>query len=209
LNNDEIYLLDSGGQYLDGTTDITRTAHFGGKEPTAFQKEAYTRVLLGNLELERIVWPKGAKFAGKDFDILARKYLFEVGLDYKHGTGHGVGSLLCVHEGPIGISRRSEVELIEGMCVSDEPGFYQDGEFGIRIENVIMVKQHEKYPDRLFFENLTMGPYCRELIDKSIMQQDMIDYINKFHEKCLEKLTPLLQNDARALEYVKRQCAPL
>jgi len=100
LNNDEIYLLDSGGQYLDGTTDITRTTHFGGKAPTAFQKEAYTRVLLGTLDVERVVWPKNSRFAGKDFDILARKHLFEAGLDYCHGTGHGVGSMLCVHEGP-------------------------------------------------------------------------------------------------------------
>jgi len=88
------------------------------------------------------------------------------------------------------------------MCVSDEPGYYQDGEFGIRIENVIMVQQHEKYADRLIFENLTTGPYCRELIDTSIMQKDMIDYVDKHHEKCLEKLTPLLKDDARALAYV-------
>ena len=145
MNADEIYLLDSGGQYLDGTTDITRCGHFGGKAPTAFQKECYTRVLMGTLDLERVVWPNDSDFAGKDFDILARKALFEAGLDYKHGTGHGVGSLLCVHEGPIGISRRSNTKLEEGMCVSDEPGYYQDGEFGIRIENVIMVQQHKKH----------------------------------------------------------------
>lgn len=140
LNNNEIYLLDSGGQYLDGTTDITRCGHFGGQAPTEFQKEAYTRVLLGNLELERVVWPNNSTFGGADFDVLARKHLFAVGLDYKHGTGHGVGSLLCVHEGPIGISRRVTPKLREGMCVSNEPGFYKDGEFGIRIENVIMVQ---------------------------------------------------------------------
>ena len=127
LNNDEIYLLDSGGQYLDGTTDITRTAHFGGKAPTAFQKEAYTRVLMGNLDLERVVWPSDSNYAGKDFDILARKHLFAAGLDFKHGTGHGVGSTLCVHEGPIGISRGYSTKLEEGMCVSDEPGYYEDG----------------------------------------------------------------------------------
>jgi Xaa-Pro aminopeptidase len=90
------------------------------------------------------------------------------------------------------------------MCVSDEPGYYQDGEFGIRIENVIMVQQHPKYNNRFFFENLTVAPYCRELIDTSILQPDVINYINKFHEKCLEKLTPLLQDDERALNYVKR-----
>ena len=105
LNNDEIYLLDSGGQYLDGTTDITRTAHFGGNEPTAFQKKAYTLVLKGNLELEKVVWPANSTYAGKDFDILARMHLFSHGLNFAHGTGHGVGSLLCVHEGPIGVSK--------------------------------------------------------------------------------------------------------
>lgn len=94
---------------------------------------------MGTLELERVVWPSNGTYAGCDFDILARKYLFEGGLDFKHGTGHGVGSMLCVHEGPIGINRRTRVKLEEGMCVSDEPGYYQDGEFGIRIENVIMV----------------------------------------------------------------------
>ena len=110
LNNKEIYLLDSGGQYLDGTTDITRTAHFGGMNAaTDFQKEAYTRVLMGVLDVERVVWPKDNSrggIAGLDIDCLARKHLWEVGLDYGHGTGHGVGSMLNVHEGPIGISRR-------------------------------------------------------------------------------------------------------
>lgn len=103
LNNNEIYLLDSGGQYLDGTTDITRTGFFGvkhGKQPTDFQKEMYIRVLLGVLDLERIVWPKNRNIGGADMDILARKNLWQVGLDYGHGTGHGVGSFLNVHEGP-------------------------------------------------------------------------------------------------------------
>jgi Xaa-Pro aminopeptidase len=139
LNTDEIYLLDSGGQYLDGTTDITRTTHFGGKAPTDFQREAYTRVLLGVIDLEKVVWPKNRGFAGKDFDILARRHLFTAGLDYGHGTGHGIGSMLCVHEGPQGVNSRTTVEFKEGMVVSNEPGFYKDGEFGIRIENAIMV----------------------------------------------------------------------
>jgi len=109
LNSKEIYLLDSGGHYLDGTTDITRAVHFGSREcgPMEFQKEAYTRVLMGTLDLARAVWPKARGYTGKDLDILARRHLFGVGLDYKHGTGHGVGSLLCVHEGPVGISPRS------------------------------------------------------------------------------------------------------
>ena len=171
LTNNEIYLLDSGGQYLDGTTDITRSVHFGGQAPTAFQKEAYTRVLMGLLDLERVVWPSGPEYAyaGKDFDFVARRHLFEAGLDYGHGTGHGVGSLLGVHEGPQGISRRSTTKLREGMCVSDEPGYYAAGEFGIRIENVIMVTQHPKLAASCMFENLTTAPYCRELIDTSIM----------------------------------------
>lgn len=169
LNNKEIYLLDSGGQYLDGTTDITRSVHFAGTEPTAFQKEMYTRVLLGNLDLERVIWPNNTTISGADFDVLARRRLWEVGQDYRHGTGHGVGSFLCVHEGPQAISRHSKPKLEEGMCVSNEPGFYKDGEFGIRIENVIMVVQHEKYADRYMFENLTVCPYTRELIDTSLL----------------------------------------
>jgi Xaa-Pro aminopeptidase len=205
LNNDEIYLLDSGGQYLDGTTDITRCGHFGGKAPTAFQKEAYTRVMMGTLDLERCIWPSEGTYAGKDFDYLARRHLFNAGLDYKHGTGHGVGSLLCVHEGPIGINRRTEVKLIPGHCVSDEPGYYHDGEFGIRVENVMMVQQHPKLSNSYYFENLTVAPYCRELIDTSILGQDFIDYINAHHEKCLEKLTPLLkgvdESDAKDIRY--------
>ena len=124
---------------------------------------------MGTIDLERAVWPADSNYAGKDFDILARQHLFKGGLDFAHGTGHGVGSTLCVHEGPIGISRGYSTKLEEGMCVSDEPGYYKDGEFGIRIENVIMVQKHETLQNRLKFENLTVGPYCRELIDTSIL----------------------------------------
>ena len=164
---------------------------------------------MGVLELESVVWPSNATYCGGDFDILARKHLFEAGLDYKHGTGHGVGSLLCVHEGPIGVSKGYKVKFEPGMCVSDEPGYYQDGEFGIRIENVIMVVQHPKFSDRYMFENLTVAPYCRELIDVQTLGPHFTKYVNAFHQKCLDKLTPLLQGDERALAYVQRQCAPL
>ena len=164
---------------------------------------------MGVIDLERVTWPNDSTYAGKDFDILARRHLFEAGLDYKHGTGHGVGSLLCVHEGPVGISRRAEVKLEEGQCVSDEPGYYQDGEFGIRIENVIMVQQHPKHANRYCFENLTTAPYCRELIEPSLIANDLLEHINAHHKKCLEKLSPLLQEDKRALSYVQRQCAPI
>lgn len=152
----------------------------------------YTRVLLGVLDLERIVWPKNRNIAGADMDILARKNLWQVGLDYGHGTGHGVGSFLNVHEGPCGIGRHSKVQLEIGMCVSDEPGFYKEGEFGIRIENVIMCQQHEKHENSLKWENLTVAPYSRELIDKSLLSPDMTRYIDEYHAKCLEKLTPFL-----------------
>lgn len=209
LNNDEIYLLDSGGQYLDGTTDITRTGHFGGKAPTAFQKEAYTRVLMGTLDLERIVWPADCNISGADMDILARMALWRVGLDYKHGTGHGVGTFLNVHEGPQGISRGSKVKLEEGMCVSDEPGYYKDGEFGIRIENVIVCVKHPQHENHLMWRNMTVAPYCRELIDVNVLPAELRQYVDLHSKRCLQELTPHLQNDARALAYVTRQCQPL
>lgn len=209
LNNDEIYLLDSGGQYLDGTTDITRTVHFGGKHPTHFQKEAYTRILIGVLDIERIVWPSNTTISGADMDILARRSLWSAGLDFKHGTGHGVGSYLNVHEGPQGISRANRVKLLEGMCVSDEPGYYQDGEFGIRIENVILCRKHPQHANHYMWENLTVAPYCRELIDVNLLSPADIKYINEFHHKCETLLTPLLHDDPLALHYMQRQCAPL
>ena len=210
LNDREIYLLDSGGQYLDGTTDITRATLFGPSSAiTAEQKEAYTRVLLGCLDLERIVWPSTSTIAGGDMDILARKNLWEAGLDYKHGTGHGVGSHLCVHEGPYGVGRGYRVKFVEGMCVSNEPGFYKEGEFGIRIENVIMCVPHPQHAGFYMWENLTVAPYSRNLIEMDLLSPRDIRFIDAFHAKCLEKLTPLLEGDQRALDYVRRQCAPL
>lgn len=210
LNNNEIYLCDSGGQYLDGTTDTTRTTHFGGdKPPTDFQREAYTRVLRGVLDLERVVWPAKSRIAGGDMDILARKNLWAAGLNYGHGTGHGVGSFLNVHEGPVGVSRGYTVEWVVGHAVSNEPGYYESGEFGIRIENVQMVQDHPTIKDHLCWYNLTPAPYSRNLIDTKFLSPDEVNYIDKFHERCLEQLSPLLQDDADALDYVKRQCAPL
>jgi Xaa-Pro aminopeptidase len=140
-------------------------------------------VLLGVLDLERIIWPANGPYCGADFDTLARRHLWAAGLDYKHGTGHGVGSFNCVHEGPQGISRRSQTKLEVGMCVSDEPGFYKDGEYGIRIENVIMVVNHPQYSDRLMFENLTYCPYSRELIDVNLLSPVDRKYIDDFHKK--------------------------
>ena len=129
----------------------------------------YTRVLMGVLDLERVVWPKETPIAGQDLDVLARRNLWEVGKDYKHGTGHGVGSFLGVHEGPQGISRRSSEKLLVGMCVSNEPGYYEDGQFGIRIENVQMAVNHPKIDNHMTFYNLTYAPYCRQLIQPQIL----------------------------------------
>ena len=140
---------------------------------------------------------------------MARRHLFEAGLDYGHGTGHGIGSMLCVHEGPCGVSRRNKTEFKEGMVVSDEPGYYQDGEFGIRIENAIMCVQHPKFENRLMFENLTVAPYARELLDLSIIPDEELDMINKHHLKCRELLTPYLGDDLKAKSYLERACAPI
>lgn len=130
-------------------------------------------------------------------DILARQHLWKVGLDYKHGTGHGVGTYLNVHEGPQGISRYNSVELKEGMCVSDEPGYYHDGEFGIRIENVIVCSKHPKIKDFLCWKNFTVAPYCRELIVPELLSEAHLKHINEFHKRCLKELKPFLKDDKR------------
>lgn len=142
ITTDEIYLCDSGAQYKDGTTDVTRTLHFG--TPSKFEKECFTRVLKGHITLASAVFPSLLK--GERLDTLARKALWDVGLDYLHGTGHGVGMFLNVHEGPMGISYRpypDDPGLMEGMILSNEPGYYEDGKFGIRIESLVLVKKAE------------------------------------------------------------------
>jgi len=171
---------------------------------------------MGVLGLERIVWPADSTIAGADMDILARQHLWSVGLDFKHGTGHGVGSYMNVHEGPQGISRRNYTKLEVGMCVSNEPGYYEDGEFGFRIENVQMCQKHDdpKMAETfLKWENLTCAPYCRELLDVSLLNPDTRAYINNFHAQCLAKLTPFLSGEDAdskiALAYIIRQCAPI
>lgn len=151
--------------------------------------------MLGTLDLERIVWPKGRGIAGGDMDILARKNLWAGGMDYCHGTGHGIGSFLYCHEGPYGVSRGYKMEFVEGMTVSDEPGYYKDGEFGIRIENAIMVVQHPEHEKYWMWENLTVAPYARQLIEKDMLSPRDIRFIDEFHAKCLEQLSPLLQED--------------
>ncbi|KAJ4302935.1 hypothetical protein N0V90_001826 [Kalmusia sp. IMI 367209] len=207
-----IYLCDSGGQYQDGTTDTTRTLHFG--EPTEIEKTAYTLVLKGNIALERIKFPKGT--TGFALDALARQFLWAEGLDYRHGTGHGVGSFLNVHEGPIGIGTRvqySEVSLAVGNVVSDEPGYYEDGKFGIRIENMVMVKEVEtkhKFGDKpyLGFERVTMTPHCRKLVDLTLLTDDEKSFLNEYHQEVFDKTSGFFENDPLTLAWLKRETAP-
>jgi len=188
---DDMYLCDSGGQYLDGTTDVTRTIHFGN--PSDHQKECFTRVLKGHIQLSMAKFPNGTN--GHKLDILARKPLWDIGLDYMHGTGHGVGSFLNVHEGPIHISpsRSDDPPLQAGMFVTDEPGYYEDGCFGIRIENVLLVKLFElkhnfKGKGFLGFEPVTLVPIQRKLILPSLLSADEIDWLNEYHATVMEKV---------------------
>ena len=197
LNKDLIFLCDTGAQYKDGTTDITRTVHYG--KPTKREKEMYTRVLLGNLSLERLIFKKGRTSA--HLDMVPRSYLLMVGEDYLHSTSHGVGHFLNVHEGPYG------KVLKVGNIITNEPGYYEKDNFGIRIENEVLVV--EKDEKKLGFENLTFVPYERNLIDMDLISNDFKDYIDNFHKKCFEKLSPFLKDDEKALDYLKRKTQPL
>ncbi|XP_014648289.1 PREDICTED: xaa-Pro aminopeptidase 2 [Ceratotherium simum simum] len=190
LSSDEMYLVDSGGQYWDGTTDITRTVHWG--TPSAFQKEAYTRVLIGNIDLSRLVFP--AATSGRMVEAFARKALWDVGLNYYHGTGHGIGNFLCVHEWPVGF-QSSNIAMAKGMFTSIEPGYYQDGEFGIRIEDIALVVEAEtKYPGTyLTFEVVSFVPYDRNLIDVSLLSPEQLQYVNRYYQTIREKVGPELQ----------------
>ncbi|KAF2008850.1 putative Xaa-Pro aminopeptidase P [Aaosphaeria arxii CBS 175.79] len=207
-----IYLCDSGAQYLDGTTDTTRTLHFG--EPTEMERKAYTLVLKGNIALERARFPKGT--TGFAIDSLARQFLWAEGLDYRHGTGHGVGSSLNVHEGPIGIGTRvqfSEVSLSVGNVISDEPGYYEDGKFGIRIENMVIVKEVEtthKFGDKpyLGFEHVTLTPHCRNLVDLKLLTEEERQFINDYHKEVFDKTSKFFEKDELTLEWLKRETAP-
>lgn len=209
LTKDEIYLLDSGGHYLDGTIDTTRTVHFGN--PSSEEKEAYTRVLLGNLDLEKMVWPESWDISGAELDIMARRRLWAKGLDYNHGTGHGVGHFLNVHEGPQGISRGRKTVLKAGMNVTNEPGYYKAGKFGIRIENVMFVKECEGYEGFLSFENVTMVPYHKGLIELSLLSAQEKQSINNYHNKILQVLGPLLEQrgDLQTLEWLRKNTSPI
>ena len=192
----ELYLVDSGGQYLDGTTDITRTIAIGA--PTDEHITCYTRVLQGMIAISQARFPRGV--AGRDLDALARAALWRAGQDYDHGTGHGVGAFLSVHEGPQRLSRISEVKLEPGMILSNEPGYYRPDAFGIRIENLIVVREAEKIGDKrdqLDFETLTFVPLDRRLIDSSALGPWERDWINAYHGQVYEKLADRVATDAK------------
>ena len=183
--------------------------HFG--EPTELERKSYTLVLKGVIALDTAIFPKGT--SGFALDTLARQFLWKEGLDYRHGTGHGVGSYLNVHEGPIGIGPRleySEVALSAGNVLSDEPGYYEDGKFGIRIENMIMAREVEtnhRFGDKpyLGFEHVTMVPMCQKLIDKSLLVESEVDWINSYHSEVLEKTKGFFEKDERTMRWLKRE----
>lgn len=193
LEKDMIYLVDSGGQYLDGTTDITRTVTIG--TPTEEQRDHFTRVLKGHIALAQARFPVGR--TGAHIDTLARKSLWDVGLDFDHGTGHGVGSYLGVHEGPQSISPLSyKVALKPGMILSNEPGYYKAGEYGIRIENLVIVRNSEYEGEErpmLTFETITLAPIDTRLVNAHMMSVAEITWFNIYHAKVREKIAPLLE----------------
>ncbi|MDO5529403.1 MAG: aminopeptidase P family protein [Paracoccus sp. (in: a-proteobacteria)] len=209
IGADDILLLDSGGQYADGTTDITRTIAMG--TPEAEAQAAFTRVLEGMIALSRLRFPKG--LSGRDIDAVARAPLWTEGRDYDHGTGHGVGAALCVHEGPARISRASEVPLRAGMILSNEPGYYRRGAFGIRIENLVVVSKAEAEPGRemLGFETLTFVPIDRRMILPELLPGAARDWLDQYHAETEARLAPMLDGpaDKEARAWLTAACAPL
>ncbi len=198
LRKGELYLIDSGGQYDDGTTDITRTVAIG--KPTAEMRTRYTLVLKGHIAIATVRFPRGTR--GIDLDPFARRPLWEHGIDYDHGTGHGVGSYLSVHEGPQSISRAGMERLEPGMIISNEPGYYKDGAYGIRIENLVLVcpptKPEGGDRDTMAFETLTLAPFDRRLILKDLLVPQERDWLNAYHARVRATIGPLLDRETRS-----------
>ena len=212
LETGTLYLIDSGGQYVDGTTDITRTVPIG--EPTEEMRDRFTRVLKGHIAIATAVFPKGTR--GTQLDSFARRPLWEAGLDYAHGTGHGVGSFLAVHEGPqriapVGSGQSGGDEPLQaGMIISNEPGYYKTGEYGIRIENLVLVVPREiegAEKEMLGFETLTFAPIDRRLIDVQMLEPEELVWLNCYHAHVLDKIGPTLSGSDR--EWLQRACAPI
>jgi Xaa-Pro aminopeptidase len=207
LKSGELFLVDSGGQYQDGTTDVTRTIAIG--RPTAEMRERFTLVLKGHIAVATARFPKGT--TGVQIDAFARQALWQHGLDFDHGTGHGVGSYLSVHEGPQSISKRSQVPLEPGMIVSNEPGYYKADAWGIRIENLQVVHEAKPIPggerDMLGFETLTLAPLDRRLILPGLLSEQEWIWLDRYHARVLAEVGPLLDEDDRA--WLAEACKPL
>jgi Xaa-Pro aminopeptidase len=212
LELNSLYLVDSGAQYQDGTTDVTRTVAIG--TPTNEMRDRFTRVLKGHIALARAVFPQGTR--GSQLDTLARQYLWAVGLDYAHGTGHGVGSFLAVHEGPQRISPGSagfaggDEPLQAGMILSNEPGYYKTGEYGIRIENLVLVERRDApgaEKELLGFRTLTFAPLDRRLIDLAMLTAEERAWVDGYHAQVAAIVAPQL--DGAAAAWLKAETAPL
>ncbi len=207
LKPGELYLVDSGAQYLDGTTDVTRTVAVG--QPTREMQERFTLVLKGHIAIATARFPKDTR--GVDLDPFARRALWEAGLDFDHGTGHGVGSYLSVHEGPQSISRAGMVALEPGMIVSNEPGYYKKGAYGIRIENLLLVTEPEKVPggerDLMTFETLTLVPIDRRLVVPEMLSAAELAWLNAYHARVREQIGPELGPEDRG--WLEQATAPI
>lgn len=207
LAANSLYLVDSGAQYRDGTTDVTRTVAIG--EPTAEMRRHFTLVLKGNIAIATARFPAGTR--GVDLDAFARRALWNAGLDYGHGTGHGVGSFLSVHEGPQNISRNGMAALEPGMIVSNEPGYYREGQYGIRIENLLIVAPAEALEGgelpMMSFETLTLAPMDRRLVDTALLSKEEIDWLDSYHARVYREIAPSLNSEEK--KWLKAATAPL
>ncbi|MCS6758734.1 MAG: aminopeptidase P family protein [Candidatus Devosia euplotis] len=203
LNPGELMLLDSGAQYLSGTTDITRTLSTGSSTPE--QRDRFTRVLKGMIAISTARFPQGT--SGAQLDILARQFLWQDGVTYNHGTGHGVGAYLGVHEGPIGISSRCTAPLEAGNVLSNEPGYYQAGAYGIRIENLIVVRQSTRFAGYFEFETITLTPIDTRLIEPALLSASERDWLNAYHQRVYDEIGPRLNEPVRV--WLRSATAPL
>ena len=207
LKGGELFLLDSGGQYQDGTTDITRTVPIG--QPTEEMRTRYTLVLKGLIEISMLRFPAGVR--GSELDAVARLALWKAGLDYAHGTGHGVGSYLSVHEGPQRLAKTGTEKLLAGMILSNEPGYYKPGSYGIRLENLIIVTPAEELPDGDIpmhgFETLTLAPFDKRMLRTSLLTRDELHWLDEYHQRVMSEIGPMVGGEV--LAWLEKATAPL
>jgi Xaa-Pro aminopeptidase len=209
IRPNEVFLIDSGAQYPDGTTDVTRTLWTGPDAPPPQLCAEFTRVLKGHIAIASLVFPQGV--AGPHLDAFARRALWQAGQDYDHGTGHGVGSFLSVHEGPAALSRLAKpIPLAAGMILSDEPGYYRPGHYGIRLENLLLVQPAEisdAAKPFLRFETLTLAPFDRRLVAAHLLTAEELLWLNSYHAQVFSVIGPVLDEEARA--WLAAACAPI